>query len=103
MRFTAIVVAALIVIAVATASPALADPRAEVQQLQQQTDDLHANWDNLSQGQRQQQLDQLSRQATIVQRDVDALPPDQRPEVQMMLGQVTIQLADLLVRVWPRP
>lgn len=101
MRVIAIV-AALLIGALPAAGPAHADPRAEVTQLQQQTADLHASWDSLSPVQRQQRLDQLSRQATVVQRDVDALPPEQQPEVQMMLGQVVIQLADLLGRVWPR-
>ena len=103
MTIKLLAVAVLVATALVTASPAYADPRAEVQQLQQQTAALHANWDSLSPAQRQQQLNQLSQQSTIVQRDIDALPPDQRPEVELMLGGVTIQLADLLRKVWPTP
>lgn len=98
MRIPAAVAAALTAAALITASPAHADPRAEVQELQQQTSDLHASWDGLSPAQRQQRLNRLSQQTTIVQRDVDALPPEQRPEVQLMLSQVALQLADLLGR-----
>lgn len=89
--------------ALLTVSPAHADPRSDVQQLQQQTSDLHANWDNLSPAERQQRLAQLSRQSTIVQNEADSLPPEQRPEVQLMLTQVTLELADLLRRSWPAP
>ena len=46
MRFRAIAAAILATTAVVTASPAHADPRAEVQQLQQQTSELHASWDS---------------------------------------------------------
>ena len=103
MRFRAITAAVLATTAVMTATPAQADPRGEVQQLQQQTSELHASWDSLSPAQRQQRLNQLSQQATIVQNDIHALPPEQQPEVQLMLGQVTIELADLLRKVWPVP
>lgn len=103
MRLRAIAAAVLATTAVVTASPAHADPRAEVQQLQQQTSDLHASWDSLSRAQRQQRLNQLSQQATIVQNDVHTLPPKHQPEVQLMLGQVTLELADLLRKVWPVP
>jgi uncharacterized protein YukE len=103
MRIRALAAAVLASTAVVTASTAQADPRGEVQQLQQQTSELHASWDGLSPAQRQQRLNQLSQQATIVQNDVHALPPEQQPEVQLMLGQVTIELADLLRKVWPVP
>jgi hypothetical protein len=103
MRIRALAAAVLASTAVVTASTAQADPRGEVQQLQQQTSELHASWDSLSPAQRQQRLNQLSQQATIVQNDVHALPPEQQPEVQLMLGQVTIELADLLGKVWPVP
>jgi hypothetical protein len=107
MRIAAIAVSALVAVAVVTAVSARADPsgdpRAEVEQLQQQTSELHAAWDSLSPAQRQQQLAQLQRQAVVVQNDVQNLPPDQRPEVQARLGVVTLELADILRKVWPTP
>jgi hypothetical protein len=103
MRIRALAAAVLASTAVVTASTAQADPRGEVQQLQLQTSELHASWDSLSPAQRQQRLNQLSQQATIVQNDVHGLPPEQQPEVQLMLGQVTIELADLLRKVWTVP
>ncbi|MDP7703959.1 MULTISPECIES: hypothetical protein [unclassified Mycobacterium] len=101
MKIPAIVIAGLAACALLTASPAQADAQSDVQELQRQTSELHANWDNLSQAQRSQQLAQLQRQATIVQGEVDNLPPEQRPEIQARLTQVTFELADILRKVWP--
>ena len=75
MRFRAIAAAVLATTAVVTASPAQADPRAEVQQLQQQTSELHASWDSLSPAQRQQRLNQLSQQATSCRTTFMPCPP----------------------------
>ncbi|WP_155769312.1 hypothetical protein [Mycobacterium asiaticum] len=99
----AIVAAAVgVAVAVAGAGPAQAgDPQADVVELQRQTSDLHAAWDSLTPVQRNQRLTQLRQQATIVQNEVDNLPPEQRPEVQARLTQVTLELADILRKVWP--
>lgn len=101
MKIAAMVFAALAAGVLATASPAHADALSDVQELQRQTSELHADWDNLSPAQRNQQLAQLQRQATLVQGEVDNLPPEQRPEIQARLTQVTFELADILRRVWP--
>ncbi|WP_205876394.1 hypothetical protein [Mycobacterium camsae] len=103
MKIAAMVIAVLAAGALATASPAHADAMGDVQELQRQTSELHAGWDSLSMDQRSQQLARLQRQATIVQREVDDLPPEQRPEVQARLTQVTFELTDILHKVWPTP
>ncbi len=103
MKIAAIVIAGLAAFALVTASPARADAQADVQELQRQTSELHASWDSLTQAQRSQQLAQLQRQAVIVQNEVDNLPPEQRPEIQARLTQVTFELADILRKVWPVP
>ena len=76
--------------------PGPSDPRSEVQELLQQTTDLHDSWDSLAPQDRNQRLTQLQHQATTVQNDIQNLPPDQRPEVQAMLWQAVTELADLL-------
>lgn len=101
MKIVTIAVPALVAAAILTASPARADALSEVIELQQQTSELHANWDNMSPADRQQRLAQLQRQATVVQRDEQNLPPEQRPEVQARLTAVTLELADILRKVWP--
>lgn len=101
MKIAAKLIAGLAAVLLLTASPAHADAQSGVQELQRQTSELHANWDNLSQAQRNQQLTALQRQATIVQGEVDNLPPEQRPEIQARLTQVTFELADILRKVWP--
>lgn len=78
--------------------PSPSDPRSEVQELLRQTTELHDNWDSLSQDQRNQQLNQLQHQATTAQKDIQNVPPDQRPEVEAMLWQAVGELADLLGR-----
>lgn len=103
MKIGSMVIAALAAGALMTASPVHADALSDVQELQRQTSELHAGWDGLSQAQRNQQLGQLQRQATIVQREVDNLPPEQRPEIQARLTAVTFELADILRKVWPAP
>ncbi len=118
MRITATVVAGLLATALVTATPAQAevtaqpalshfyplqpasglqsDPRSEVQELLRQISDLDASWDSLTPAQRNQRIAGLQQQVTTVQRDVQNLPPDQRPEVQGMLGLAVIRLADIL-------
>jgi hypothetical protein len=118
MRITAIVVAGLLAGTLATASPAQAemmaqpahshfyplqpspglqsDPESEVQELLRQISELDDSWDSLSPAQRNQRIAGLQQQVTTVQRDVQNLPPDQRPEVQGMLGVAVIRLADIL-------
>lgn len=103
MKIAMILAAGLAVGALVTAGPAQADAQSDVQELQRQTSELHANWDNLSQAQRSQQLSQLQRQATIVQGEVNNLPPEQQPEIQARLTAVTFELADILRKVWPVP
>lgn len=103
MKIAVILAAGLAVGALVTAGPAQADAQSDVQELQRQTSELHANWDNLSQAQRSQQLSQLQRQATIVQDEVNNLPPEQQPEIQARLTAVTFELADILRKVWPVP
>lgn len=122
MKIATIAMAALAAGALVTASPAQADitappvparvnplqppsgdALADVQELQRQTSELHANWDNLTPEQRNQQLAQLQRQTTIVQNEVDSMPPEQRPEVQARLSLVALELADILRREWPFP
>ena len=112
MRTIAIAVAALVAGALLTASPAQAglpvrpalspvqslgsDPRSEVQELLRQISDLDDSWDGLSPPQRNQRIAGLQQQVTKVQQDVQSLPPDQRPEVQAMLGTAVIRLANIL-------
>ncbi|WP_142277036.1 hypothetical protein [Mycobacterium asiaticum] len=103
MKKTAIAAAVLVATALATAGPAQADPRSEVQELQQQTSELHASWDSLTPAQRQERLAQLNRQTSIVQNETQHLPPEQQPEIELRLGQVALELADLLRKVWPAP
>ena len=115
MRITAILVAGLLAGTLVSASPAQAevtaqpslghfyplqpppsDPRAEVQELLRQISELDDNWDSFTPAQRNQRIAGLQQQVTIVQNEVDGLPPDQRPEVQGMLGLAVIKLADIL-------
>lgn len=103
MKIATILAAGLAVGALVTAGPARADAQSDVQELQRQTSELHANWDNLSQAQRSQQSSQLQRQAAIVQGEVNNLPPEQQPEIQARLTAVTFELADILRKVWPVP
>ena len=83
--------------------PALqSDPKSEVQELLRQISELDDQWDGLTPAQRNQRIAGLQQQVTIVQNDVNNLPPDQRPEVQGMLGVATIRLADILRKErWP--
>ncbi|PJE11750.1 MAG: hypothetical protein CK429_16645 [Mycobacterium sp.] len=103
MKIAAMIIAGLAAGTLVTASPAHADALGDVQELQRQTSELHAGWDSLSPAQRNQQLAQLQRQATIVQGEVDNLPPEQRPEIQARLTAVTLELTDILWKVWPVP
>jgi hypothetical protein len=112
VRTTAIAAAGLIAGALLTAGPAQAelpaqpalspvqslgsDPRSEVQELLRQISELDDGWDGLSPAQRNQRIAGLQQQVTKVQQDVQNLPPDQRPEVQAMLGTAIIRLADIL-------
>lgn len=73
-----------------------ADPRAEVQELLRQVSDLDDNWDRLSPPQRNQRIAGLQQQVTKVQNDINALPADQRPEVQGMLSVAVLRLANIL-------
>lgn len=118
MKITPIVVAGLLAGTLVTASPAQAevtvqpalshfypqrpspipqsDPKAEVQELLRQISDLDDSWDSLTPAQRQQRLVELQQFLPTVERDVQGLPPDQRPEVEGMLGLAVIRLFDLL-------
>jgi hypothetical protein len=112
VRTIAIAAAALVAGALLTASPAQAelpvrpalspvqslgsDPRSEVQELLRQISELDDSWDGLTPAQRNQRIAGLQQQVTKVQQDVQSLPPDQRPEVQAMLGTAVIRLADIL-------
>jgi hypothetical protein len=115
MRITALLVAGLLAgtlvsvgpaQAEVTAPPALghfyplqpppSDPRAEVQELLNQVSELDDNYESLTPAERNQRIAGLQRQVTIVQNDVNNLPPDQQPEVQGMLGLAVIKLADIL-------
>jgi hypothetical protein len=73
-----------------------ADARGEVQELLRQITELDDSWESLSPAQRNQRIAGLQQQVTRVQNDVNNLPPDQRPEVQAMLGVAVIKLADIL-------
>jgi hypothetical protein len=112
VRTIAIAAAGLVAGALLTASPAQAelpvrpglspvqslgsDPRSEVQELLRQISELDDSWDGLTPAQRNQRIAGLQQQVTRVQQDVQSLPPDQRPEVQAMLGTAVIRLADIL-------
>ncbi|MGO9380817.1 MAG: hypothetical protein ACLP4W_01670 [Mycobacterium sp.] len=118
MRITAMVAAGLLAGAVVTASPAQAevavqpalshfypqqppaapqgDPKSEVQDLLRQISDLDDSWDSLTPAQRQQRLAGLQQFLPTVDRDVQNLPPDQRPEVEGMLGLAVVRLLDLV-------
>ena len=118
MRITAIVVAGLLTGTLVTASPAQAevtaqsalshfyplapppalqgDPKSEVQDLLRQISDLDDSWDSLTPAQRQQRLAGLQQFLPTVDKDVQNLPPDQRPEVEGMLGLAVIRLLDLV-------
>jgi hypothetical protein len=118
MRITAIVLAGLVVGALATANPAQAevtgqpvlghfyplqpppalqsDPKSEVQELLRQISELDDSWDSLTPAQRNQRIAGLQQQVTKVQNEVQNLPPEQRPEVQAMLGLAIVRLADIL-------
>jgi hypothetical protein len=77
--------------------PALqSDPKSEVQELLRQISELDDQWDGLSPAQRNQRIAGLQQQVTIVQNDVNNLPPEQKPEVQGMLGVAIVRLADIL-------
>jgi hypothetical protein len=77
--------------------PALqADPRSEVQELLRQISELDDQWDGLTPAQRNQRIAGLQQQVTVVQNDVNNLPPEQKPEVQGMLGVAILRLADIL-------
>lgn len=102
MKIASIAAAVLSAVAM-TAGPARADALTEVEQLQQQTSELHATWNSLSPAQRQQRLAQLQQQSVVVQNDEQNLPPEQRPEVQARLTVVTLELADILRMAWPAP
>jgi hypothetical protein len=67
-----------------------------VEELLRQTSDLDDNYESLTPAQRNQRIAGLQQQVTIVQNDVNNLPPEQRPEVQGMLGLAVIKLADIL-------
>lgn len=79
------------------------DPKSEVQELLRQISELDDNWDSLTPAQRQQRIAGLEQQVTTVQRDLQDLPPDQRPEVEGMLGLAIIRLADLLRKAQTPP
>ena len=83
--------------------PALqSDPKSEVQELLRQISELDDQWDGLTPAQRNQRIAGLQQQVTVVQNDVNDLPPDQRPEVQGMLGVAIVRLADILRKErWP--
>lgn len=49
MKIAAKLIAGLAAVVLLTAGPAHADAQSDVQELQRQTSELHANWDNLSQ------------------------------------------------------
>lgn len=72
------------------------DPRAEVQELQQQISELHDSWDSITPDQRNARIAQLQKQVTKVDQDIHNLPPEQQPEVEAMLLPSTFQLFDLL-------
>jgi hypothetical protein len=77
--------------------PALqADPKSEVQELLRQISELDDQWDGLTPAQRNQRIAGLQQQVTVVQNDVNNLPPEQKPEVQGMLGVAILRLADIL-------
>lgn len=79
--------------------PSLAvDPKAEVEELLRQANELDANWDDLSPAERNQQLATLQQQLDVVKREVDNLPPNEQPEVQGMLSLVALRLAHILQR-----
>jgi HAMP domain-containing protein len=119
MRITAIAVAGLVASTLVTAIPAQAevtarpavsrfyplqpppapsqgDPRAEVEELQRQVNELHDSWDSLTPEQRQQRLAQLQQLATTVSNDVHNLPPGQQLEVEARLLQTIGVLYDLV-------
>jgi hypothetical protein len=78
------------------------DPKSEVQELLRQISELDDQWDGLTPAQRNQRIAGLQQQVTVVQNDVNNLPPDQRPEVQAMLGVAIVRLADILRKErWP--
>lgn len=77
--------------------PALqSDPKSEVQELLRQISELDDQWDGLSPAERNQRIAGLQQQVTVVQNDVNNLPPEQKPEVQGMLGLAIVRLADIL-------
>ncbi len=72
------------------------DAKSEVQDLLRQTSELDDQWNGLTPAQRNQRLTALQQQATVVQNDVNNLPPYQKPEVQGMLMLAVIRLANIL-------
>ena len=123
MRTTAIAIAGLVASTLVTASPLRAevttqpglshfyplqpspslgsDPRSEVQELLRQISELDDSWDSLTPAQRNQRIAGLQQQVTTVQDDIQNLPPDQRPEVQAMLGLAVVKLVAIRSRSNP--
>jgi NhaP-type Na+/H+ and K+/H+ antiporter len=112
VKITAIITACLVAGTLMTAGPAQAeltaqpalspiqklqnDARSEVQELLRQISELDDQWDGLSPAERNQRIAGLQQQVTVVDRDTRNLPPEQRPEVEAMLGVAVVRLADIL-------
>jgi hypothetical protein len=103
MRTTAIVLAGLAAIALATASPAAADPQSDAQELRRQISDLDGSWDSLTPQQRNQRIAGLQQQITQVDLETRNGPKDQLAQVDAILLPSMIHLADLVRKAQTPP